>query len=377
MTLDAGQVFGASERLQPALEAPASVSFITAEEIARYGYRTLADILSASAGLYVVDDRNYSVIGTRGFALPGDYNTRMLLLVNGHRVNDNVFGQAEDRRRVRPRSRDVRARRNHPRPRLVALWRQRVLRRRERDYADRRVARRAARSRSKPERSAPGWSRAAVGHRFANGVDVALSGTYEQQRWRRPALLSGIRHAGHEQRRGRGARWRRRQAILRPPGLQGPDRDRRVRHPPARRADRLVRHVVQRAGDAASKPPIGTRWWMRNTGASFGGTRVTFRASFDRFTFDGIYPFAGEPERRADARRAQQRGRDAVERGQRADSILRRPAHRAGRGRVHRQREPGSDRPLRRSTGGPARQPPSPRRSTRSMPRTRSGWRAG
>ena len=31
----------------------------------------------------------------RGFSLPGDYNTRMLLLVNGHRVNDNVFGQAE------------------------------------------------------------------------------------------------------------------------------------------------------------------------------------------------------------------------------------------------------------------------------------------
>ena len=31
MSLDAGQVFGASERLQPVMEAPASVSFITAE----------------------------------------------------------------------------------------------------------------------------------------------------------------------------------------------------------------------------------------------------------------------------------------------------------------------------------------------------------
>ena len=38
---------GASERLQPVTEAPASVSFITAEEIARHGYRTLADILRA------------------------------------------------------------------------------------------------------------------------------------------------------------------------------------------------------------------------------------------------------------------------------------------------------------------------------------------
>ena len=65
------------------------------EEIARYGYRTLADILRGVRGLYVTDDRNFSLSGMRGFAKPGDYNSRILLLVNGHRVNDNVFGQAE------------------------------------------------------------------------------------------------------------------------------------------------------------------------------------------------------------------------------------------------------------------------------------------
>ena len=95
MALDAGQVFGASERLQPVTEAPASVSFITADEIARYGYRTLADILRGVRGMYVSDDRNFSLVGVRGFGTPGDYNSRILLLVNGHRVNDNVFGQAE------------------------------------------------------------------------------------------------------------------------------------------------------------------------------------------------------------------------------------------------------------------------------------------
>src|SRR4029079_16536769 len=95
MTLDAGRVFGASGRLQPVTEAPASVSFITAEEIARSGYRTLADILRGVRGLYVSDDRNFSLLGMRGFSKPGDYNSRILLLVNGHRVNDNVFGQAE------------------------------------------------------------------------------------------------------------------------------------------------------------------------------------------------------------------------------------------------------------------------------------------
>ena len=95
MRLDSGQVFGASERLQPVTEAPSSVSFVTAEDIKRHGYRTLAEILRGVRGLYVTDDRNFSLIGARGFGKPGDYNSRILLLINGHRVNDNVFGQAE------------------------------------------------------------------------------------------------------------------------------------------------------------------------------------------------------------------------------------------------------------------------------------------
>ena len=95
LRIDAGRVFGASKRFEPATEAPASVSFITAADIARYGYRTLADILRGVRGMYVGDDRNFSLLGTRGFSKPGDYNSRILLLVNGHRVNDNVYGQAE------------------------------------------------------------------------------------------------------------------------------------------------------------------------------------------------------------------------------------------------------------------------------------------
>jgi len=95
LRMDAGRVFGASERSQPVTEAPTSVSFITAEDIAKYGYRTLADILHGVRGLYVSDDRNFSLLGARGFGKPGDYNSRILLLVNGHRVNDNIFGQAE------------------------------------------------------------------------------------------------------------------------------------------------------------------------------------------------------------------------------------------------------------------------------------------
>lgn len=87
-------VFGASKRLQPVTEAPASVTIVTADEIARYGYRTLADILRTVRGFSVTYDRHYSYVGVRGFAVPGDNNTRILLLVDGHRMNDNIYDQA-------------------------------------------------------------------------------------------------------------------------------------------------------------------------------------------------------------------------------------------------------------------------------------------
>jgi uncharacterized membrane-anchored protein len=45
--------------------------------------------------LYVSDDLNYSLVGVRGFSKPGDFNMRVILLVNGHPVNDNVYSQAQ------------------------------------------------------------------------------------------------------------------------------------------------------------------------------------------------------------------------------------------------------------------------------------------
>ena len=94
MRVQVEPVFGASKRLQPVTEAPASVTIVTADDISRYGFRTLADILRSVRGFYVTYDRNYSYIGARGFALPGDYNTRVLILVDGHRMNDNIYEQA-------------------------------------------------------------------------------------------------------------------------------------------------------------------------------------------------------------------------------------------------------------------------------------------
>lgn len=88
------EVYSASKFVQKTAEAPASVSIITAADIRHYGYRTLADILGSVRGLFVTYDRNYEYVGVRGFNRPGDYNSRILLLVDGYRINDTLYDTA-------------------------------------------------------------------------------------------------------------------------------------------------------------------------------------------------------------------------------------------------------------------------------------------
>jgi len=94
MSVEVATVFGASKYEQKVTEAPASVSIVSADEIRRYGYRTLADALRSVRGVYVTNDRNYNYLGVRGFNRPGDYNSRILLLVDGHRINDDIYDTA-------------------------------------------------------------------------------------------------------------------------------------------------------------------------------------------------------------------------------------------------------------------------------------------
>jgi outer membrane receptor for ferrienterochelin and colicins len=88
------QVYSASKHMQSASDAPSSVTVITADEIQKYGYRTLADILESVRGFYITYDRDYTFVGVRGFGRLGDYNIRILVLIDGHRINDNIFGEA-------------------------------------------------------------------------------------------------------------------------------------------------------------------------------------------------------------------------------------------------------------------------------------------
>ena len=92
--IEVQSVFGASRFLQKSTEAPAAVTVVTADEIWRYGWRTLADVLRSVRGFYVTDDRSWAYVGLRGFQRTGDYNTRILLLLDGRRTNDNIYDQA-------------------------------------------------------------------------------------------------------------------------------------------------------------------------------------------------------------------------------------------------------------------------------------------
>ncbi len=91
MEVEIDQVVSASLHAQSTFDAPASVTVISGDEIRAHGYRTLFEILRSVTGVYTTYDRAYGHIGVRGFFAPGDYNSRVLLLVDGHRVNDPIF----------------------------------------------------------------------------------------------------------------------------------------------------------------------------------------------------------------------------------------------------------------------------------------------
>lgn len=298
MRIDAGGVFGASERIQPVTEAPASVSFITAEEIARYGYRTLADILRGVRGMYVSSDRNYSLVGTRGFGRPGDYNSRILLLVNGHRMNDNFYGQAAIGAElgIDPA---LFERVEIIRGPASSLYGDSAF------FAVVNVITRSGASLGGASVVVEGGTlgtvltRISAGRRLANGADVALSSTYEQSAgverlyypaFDAPATNNGIADGLDGERFGQlFGQFRFKDLAV--TAVYGT----RERHVPT---------ASFGTGFNAQQPHEQTtdRHAMVDVayGRTFGASRVAWRGSFDRFSYNGIYPFAATPEREAE-----------------------------------------------------------------------------
>lgn len=80
---------GVSKHAETPTETPATVTVVSRAEIERYGFRTLADVLNfASLGSFSHGDRRYELVGSRGLFFFEDFNTRLLVMLNGHVLNE-------------------------------------------------------------------------------------------------------------------------------------------------------------------------------------------------------------------------------------------------------------------------------------------------
>ncbi|MCB0333236.1 MAG: TonB-dependent receptor, partial [Bdellovibrionales bacterium] len=87
-------VSSASRYEQSLSDAPSSVTIVTRKDIQTFGYRTMAELINGVRGFYVTNDTNYSHTGVRGFGRPSDFDTRLLVLLNGHRLNDSIYASS-------------------------------------------------------------------------------------------------------------------------------------------------------------------------------------------------------------------------------------------------------------------------------------------
>ncbi len=86
-------VQAAGRREQTQRQAAASVSVVTEEEISLFGYRNIAEVLRSQRSFYLYTDGLNWMAGVRGFLRPGEWNARMLVLVDGRPTRENVYNQ--------------------------------------------------------------------------------------------------------------------------------------------------------------------------------------------------------------------------------------------------------------------------------------------
>ncbi|CAK0766053.1 iron complex outermembrane recepter protein [Gammaproteobacteria bacterium] len=84
----------ASKFSQRVSEAPSSATVIHGEEIRAHGWRNLGEVLVSVPGFEISTATDYRYLGVRGFSQSGDYNSRILLLIDGIPTNDGIFDQA-------------------------------------------------------------------------------------------------------------------------------------------------------------------------------------------------------------------------------------------------------------------------------------------
>ncbi len=93
--LDEHVVTGASKADELAKDAPATTSVITGEDMTRYGMRSVAEAIDFLGMGLVTQNPLHSVeVGGRGVLLTSDFGNHVLLIVDGHVLNEQWSGTA-------------------------------------------------------------------------------------------------------------------------------------------------------------------------------------------------------------------------------------------------------------------------------------------
>ncbi len=88
-------VAGASKSAESAGDAPATVSILTHDDMRRYGVRSLNEAINFLGMGLVTEDPLHSVeIGGRGVLLTSDFGNHVLVVVDGHALNEQWDGTA-------------------------------------------------------------------------------------------------------------------------------------------------------------------------------------------------------------------------------------------------------------------------------------------
>ena len=85
-----------SKSAETSTVAPATSTSITAEELRRYGIRSLDEAIDfLSLGVVTADPLHDPDVGARGVVITGDRGNHLLLLINGHAANEPLYGSAQ------------------------------------------------------------------------------------------------------------------------------------------------------------------------------------------------------------------------------------------------------------------------------------------
>lgn len=76
---------------QNIFSTPAPILIISSDEIKDMGYTDIYDVISSLNGFFVRDDHSYTYVGIRGIDHLASYNSKAIVLYDGHVLNDNIY----------------------------------------------------------------------------------------------------------------------------------------------------------------------------------------------------------------------------------------------------------------------------------------------